>query len=175
MAAHALTLTAGQLRQLERRYQRHARDFERDWLRLTPGERIDKRLKQVRERAERVYGHLDERQLAALRRQLEQSAFSPELFHAERLRRQQDTLAVLRGIASQPVPPEQARAAVHGLLERFGQSPDPAWRAWQRALVQETCRLVATLHNATTAEQREHAARRLRGWQRDLADLSADR
>lgn len=175
IAAHAATLTGDQLQQLERRHARKAREFEREWLRLTPGERLDKRLHQVRERAERVYGHLGERQLAALRSQLERSAFSAQLWHDERLRRQQDTQAVLRAIAAAPVSAEQARAAVHGLLERFERSPDPAWRAWQQAQVQETCRLVAALHNATTAEQRAHAVRRLRGWQRDLADLAADR
>ncbi len=175
IAAHATTLTVAQLQQLERRYQRNQRDYERDWLRLSRDEQVDKRLKQWRERAERFYGHLGEEQVAALRRQLEASDFSPALFHAERRRRRQDTLAGLRELASQPAPPEQARAAVHGLLERFGQSPDPDWRQWQQAQVQETCRLVAALHNAATPEQRERAAQRLRGWQRDLADLSADR
>ncbi len=172
---HALALAPAQLQQLESRYERNNRDFESDWLRLAPDEQVDKRLKQWRERTERFYGRLGERQLSALRRQLERSAFSPALFHAERQRRQQDTLAVLRKLASQPIPPEQARVAVHGLLERFGQSPAPAWRAWQQAQVQETCSLVAALHNAATPEQRERAAERLRRWQRDLADLSADR
>lgn len=175
IAAHATTLTPAQLEQLERRYERNNRDYERDWLHRTPGEQLDQRLKQVRERAERFYGHLGERQLAALRQQLERSAFRPALFHAERLRRQQDTLAVLRQLAGQAVPPEQARAAVHGLLERFGHSPDPAWRAWQQAQAPETCGLVAALHNATTPEQRAHAVRRLGGWQRDLSELAADR
>jgi len=175
IAAHAMTLTPAQLQQLDRRHARNARAFERDWLQLTPAEQLDKRLQQMRERAERVYGHLGEPQLAALRRELEQSAFSPVLWHTERLRRQQDTLAVLRGITSQPATAEQARAAVRGLLERLDRSPDPAWRAWQQEQVPEACRLVAALHNATTAEQRAHAVRRLRGWQRDLADLSADR
>ncbi|WBY03606.1 DUF6279 family lipoprotein [Ramlibacter tataouinensis] len=173
IAAHALTLSAAQLQHLERRYERINRDYERDWLHLSAGEQVDKRLKQMRERAERFYGHLGERQLAALRQQLERSAFSPALFHAERQRRQQDTLAVLRRLTAQP--PEQARTAVHGLLERFGASPDPAWRAWQQVAAQETCRQVAALHNATTPEQREHAARRLRSWQHDLAELAADR
>jgi hypothetical protein len=40
---------------------------------------------------------------------------------------------------------------------------------------QETCRIAAAVHNTTTASQRDHAARRLRAWQRDLAELAARR
>lgn len=173
IAAHAVALTPEQLQHLEGKYARNNREFEKAWLRLSPAEQLDKRHQQVVERAERVYGSLDDAQRAAVRGQLARSSFDPQRILAERRRRQQDTLAVLRQVAGGAIGQDEARRRVRGLLDRYTASPDPDFRAWQAASVQETCRLIAQLHNRTTAAQREHAVRRLRGWQRDFAQLSS--
>ena len=175
LARHALTLTAAQLQHLERKYARNNREYTREWIQASPAERVDKRLKQVVERAERVYGHLDDRQRALLREQLQASRHDPAIILAERRRRQQDTLAVLGRLAGQAVPQEAAVQALRGLMDRYADSPDSQYRAFVQDLRQETCRLVASLHNATSPQQREHAVRRLQGWQRDAAELSSDR
>ena len=41
--------------------------------------------------------------------------------------------------------------------------------------MEEACRNVSVLHNSTTAAQRETAVHRLRAYQRDLRELSAQR
>jgi hypothetical protein len=173
IVTHALSLTPAQLQQLERRYAQNNRDYEKDWLRLAPAEQVDKRLKTVAERFERVYGSLSGGQREALRRQLEQSSFDARRILAERQRRQQDTLTVLRQLTGQQLPLGEARARVRGLLERYTTSPDPGYRAYQATLVRETCGLIAAVHNGTSPSQREQAVRRLRGWQQDLAELSS--
>lgn len=175
LAANALTLTPAQLQQLERHYARKNRHYTREWVRLEPQEQLDKRLKQVVERAETLYGSLDDAQRVMLREQLRSSPFSPALVLAERRRRQQDALEVLRRVTTPTAARQEARVAVRGLLDRTLQSPDPAFRAYVEALRQESCRLAATLHNGMGPAQREFAARRLRGWQRDFAELAADR
>ena len=50
--------------------------------------------------------------------------------------------------------------------------PDAAHRAYLASMRQETCRFVSTMHNAMRPPQREHAAQRLRAWQRDLRELA---
>ena len=64
---------------------------------------------------------------------------------------------------------------MRGLLERAQESPDPTYRGMQQALMEEACRNVSVLHNSTTAAQRETAVHRLRGYQRDLRELSTQR
>lgn len=172
MVGHAVTLNAAQLAHLERKYASNVREFERDWLKLPPAEQLDKRLKQTQDRLEMVYGTLGDNQRAAVRQFLERTPFRGQQILQERRRRQQDTMAVLRKLSAGSVPQDEARATVRGLLDRMLTSPDPAYRAYQEALRLETCRLVAQVHNGSTAAQREHAVRRLRGWQRDLQELA---
>ena len=56
----ALELVPEQLRHLERRYRRNNADYRKDWIALSPAELRDKRLAQLVERSEMVYGRLDD-------------------------------------------------------------------------------------------------------------------
>ncbi len=169
----ALSLAPEQLQHLEQRYARNNDEYRRDWLRPSAEQRQDKRFKQILERSEMVYGRLDEPQRAVLRAQLAQSAFEPQRVLAERQRRQQDLLQTLRRVQVPGIGLAEARSLMRGYFDRLQTSPDPAWRAHQEALTQEGCRSFAAVHNATTAVQREAAVHRLRAYQRDLRELSA--
>ena len=171
----AMDLQPDQLQHLERKYQKNNSDFRKEWVRLAPTELNTKRLRQFLERSEMIYGRLDEPQRSALRRQIEQSIFDPRRILAERLRRQQDALQTLRKLAGQPVGFSEARRLLRGYLERAQVSPDPDYRNYQQALVKEACRNASVLHNSTTPAQREAAVQRLRAYQRDLRELSAQR
>lgn len=171
----AVGLAPEQLRHLERKYQKNNADFRREWVRLAPAELNEKRLKQLLERSEMIYGRLDEPQRSASRKQIEHSIFDPQRILAERQRRQQDALQTLRKLVGQPVPLDEARRQLRGYLERAQESPDPGYRSYQQALVEEACRSVSVLHNSTTPAQRETAVQRLRAYQRDLGELAAQR
>ena len=107
---------------------------------------------------------------------LQQSTWDGAAFFAERQRRQNDAVQTLRAVSSTPgMTPVQAREAVRGWLQRSVETPDPQWRARRDAWADESCRGVATLHAAATPAQREAAVRRLRAYQRDLAELAAAR
>ena len=171
----AIGLGADQLRHLERKYQKNNADFRKEWVRLAPAELNEKRLKQLLERGEMIYGRLDEPQRSASRKQIEQSIFDPHRILAERQRRQQDALQTLRKLVGQAVPFDEARRLLRGYLERAQKSPDAGYRGYQQALIEEACRNISVLHNSTTPEQREAAVQRLRAYQRDLRELSAQR
>lgn len=169
----AMELTPEQLAHLENKYHKNNADYRREWVRLSPAEQRDKRFKQFLERSETFYGRLGEPQRSALRRQLEHSVFDARRILAERQRRQQDVLQTLRKVAGQPVSLADARSLVSGYLDRAQESPDPAYRAYQQALIDEGCRTLATLHASTTTTQREAALRRLRAYLSDVRELSA--
>jgi hypothetical protein len=171
--AIAAGLTPRQLRHLQRKYHDRNKTWQKDWIDLPMDEQREKRFKRLLERVETIYGRLDAPQREVLRRELDASGWDPRRVLGERQRRQQDLLQTLRAIAANPEAAEPNRALLHAYLRRTLQSPDPAYRAYQQAFMQEGCRIFSAVHQATTPQQREQAARRLRAYQRDLRELAA--
>ena len=170
--ALAMTLTPAQLQGLDRKYAKADARYRKEWLSRAPAEQSDKRYKQWLARTEMIYGRLDGAQKDSLRAQVALSGFDARMSYEERLRRQQDALQTLRRITQAGLPEGDARDLVHGYFERALDSPNPAYRAYQQALLQEDCRSVALTHNTATAGQRDTAVQRLRAYERDLAQLA---
>lgn len=169
----ALTLSESQLQQLERKYAKLNNDYRKDWLDRTPAQVQEKRYDQFLDRMEDFYGRLTAEQRDLLKQQVAQSVFNPQLADAERRKRQQEALAMLRGFATKKPSPAEARAALHAYLLRIAEPPPGPWRDQQQALLEEGCRNLAALHNGTSASQREQAVRRLQAYQSDLRQLVA--
>lgn len=171
----AAGLQADQLQHLQHKYDKNNADYTSEWVRLGPAEQKEKRYRQFLDRAEMIYGRLDEPQRQELRRDVDRSIFEPKRILAERRRRQQDALQTLGRIVRERVPFDEARLMLRGYFDRALTPPGAGARAYQDALVAEGCRHFAILHNSTTPEQREAAVRRLRAWQRDLRELANGR
>lgn len=171
----ALSLGESQLQQLERKYAKNNAEYRKDWLDRTPARVHEKRYDQFLDRAEDFYGRLTAEQRDLLKQQVAQSAFNPQLADAERRKRQQEALAMLRGFSTAKPSPAEARAALHAYVRRIAEPPPGPWRDQQQALLQEGCRNTAAMHNITSASQREQAVRRLQAYQNDLRQLVAAR
>ena len=171
----AQTLTSEQLQHLERKYGKTNGDWQAKWLRGSPAERLQHRLKQAVERNEILYGSLEETQIQTLRADLTQSSYNAQKLWAERLRRQQDILQSLRALNAGTLPPGAARDTHHALLERLATSPDAAFRAYSATTVREDCAIFSRLHNSTTAIQRARAVETLRKYEEDFRALAASR
>lgn len=171
----ATGLAADQLQHLQHKYEKNNADYTSEWVRLGPAEQKEKRYRQFLDRAEMIYGRLDEPQRQELRRDVDRSIFDPKRILAERQRRQQDALQTVGRIVRERVPFDEARLMLRGYVERALTPPGAAARAYQEALVAEGCRHFAILHNSTTLAQRETAVRRLRAYQRDLRELANGR
>lgn len=171
----AQSLTPGQLAHLQAKYDKTNGEWRDKWLSGTPDERLQRRLKQAVERNETLYGSLDAAQTEALRSDLARSSYNAQTVWAERLRRQQDIVQTARRLGAGGLAPEAAREALHALLARLGQSPDPAYRAHSAATLRENCALFSRLHNSTTAAQRQRASETLKQYQDDFLALAARR
>jgi hypothetical protein len=169
----ALSLDNAQLQHLERKYASNNAEYRKDWLDRTPAQVQEKRYDQFLERAEDFYGRLTAEQRELLKQQVAQSVFDPRLADAERRKRQQEALALLRGFVARKPAPAEARAALHDYIQRIAEPPPGPWRDQQQALLQEGCRNTAVLHNGTSASQRAQAVRRLRAYEDDLRQLAA--
>lgn len=169
------SLTPAQLQHLQEKYAKSNRDFKEEWLDVSPDKLREKRYDKALDRAEHVYGRLTPAQRALVRQQVDASSFDPQRLNAERLRRQQDTLQTLRGLAGEQATPEQAERALRGLFARYRQSPREDFRAYAQRQIEEGCQGVALLHDSTTPAQREQAVKRLQAYERDFRALAAQR
>jgi hypothetical protein len=164
-----------QLRHIERRQAKGMEEMREEFLQPDPAERLRASVDRAVERAERLYGDLDDVQQKLMAAGVAASPFDPEAWQRERLRRQQDTIAVLRRLTREPVDRPQRLAALRALAERSERSPVPEYRSYQERLRVYNCALAARLHNSTTRVQRENARATLKGWEEDLRALSAAR
>jgi hypothetical protein len=169
-----LTITPQQIRHIEQRYAKVNTEFRDDFLQPDPRKRADEARKRVLERAEMLYGTLDDAQRERIDDGLKRSPFDPDLWFAERRFRQQDVLQGLRRLQAQEgkVGREQALALLRGYVERLEHSPRDNYRRYYERLTEFNCAFAAALHNATTPAQRKTAASRLAGWQGDLRAIA---
>ena len=175
MAEVALSLQPAQLKHLEGRYQRSNADFKDDFLQPQPKVRLEASVKRAIERAESIYGRLDEPQRSVISRGVAESPFDADLWMAERQARQQDVLASLRRWTSEQTPPELVRTGLRTLAQQAQRSRREPYRAYQQRLLAYNCQFAADIHNATTAAQRQQAVKKLKGWEEDLRVIAADK
>lgn len=167
----ALQLGPTQLQHMARHWERKNEEWEDMWLRGSPKARLDRRLDRAVERYSEFYGALTGPQEALVRQQLQQSIWTPEWGRRDRQRRQQDLLATLQRLQQADQTPAQAEAALLGVWQRWthpAATPDPHLTA---SMTRQACRHLAELHNTTSPEQRQRAARRLRAYEQDLREL----
>ena len=164
-------LGEAQFKHLEQHYAKLIDEMRRDFLQPDAAVRRRESLKRTMERAERVYGSLDEAQVKVVAAGVAASPFSPELWLTERLRRQRDTVQSLRRLVAERAERDVRIAALRALAQRSERSPNPEYRAYQAKLADYNCALAAQIHNATTSAQRLKARDNLKGWEDDLRSL----
>ncbi len=160
-----------QFRHLERRYAKIIDEMRGDYLQTDRAERERESVKRAVDRAEQLYGSLDEPQLRVIRNGVAVSPFNPELWLLERQRRQRDVLQTLRKLQAERADTAQRVTALRGVVERTEHSPNTEYRAYQVKLTDYNCGLAAQIHNATTAAQRLKAREKLKGWEDDARSL----
>jgi hypothetical protein len=168
-----LTITPQQITHLERRYAKNNEEFRDDYLQPDLRKRAELTLKRTVERAEMLYGRLDDAQRARMAQALTRSPFDPEAWFAERRQRQQEALQLLRTIVAGGATREQVQTGLRTYADHLQRSPQDAYRRYSERLMEFNCGFAATLHNGTSTAQRRAAAKTLAGWEGDLRALVA--
>lgn len=172
----AMTLSPMQIGHIAAKFDKRNTAWRREWTSGSTAAQLEKRLQKSVERAEQFYGTLDDKQRAVLQAGMANSRFDPQRSYAERLRRQQDLLQLLRMLsgASGTAQPTfaQATVALRGYVDRSLTSPDPAYRAYFQAATLENCQTYAQLHNSASAQQRTRAIARVAAYERDARELA---
>jgi len=171
MADVARTLAPRQLRLVERRHAKNNERYRSDYLQDSAEERLKGQVERVVERAEDFYGRLDSAQRGQVAQWVVDSPFDPDLWFAERRRRQQEVVQALQRLRTEPLPADEAHTTLRRLLEHAVRSPRDGYRAYQQRLADYNCAFAARLHNLMTAEQRRHAAGKFKAWEDDVRAL----
>nr|WP_315489261.1 DUF6279 family lipoprotein [uncultured Rhodoferax sp.] len=172
IAAIAPSLQAAQIEHIAREFEKRDKKWRGDWLEGTPTERAERRVKQIVDRAESLYGSLEATQIAIVKAHIQSSSFDGPRHHREMQRRQKDALQVLSTLRTTKVAPAQAVADIRGLLERTFKAPDPAYRQYLDRLTQESCTATAAVHNSSTNAQRAHLLQALQDYEADARELA---
>ncbi len=170
----ALSLTPAQVDHIEQRYAKFNAEFRDDYLQPDPAERLQASVDRAVERAETLYGRLDNAQRKNVARMVAASPFDADVWFAERRQRQQDALQMLRRFRAENANREQAQAALRSYFDHVMHSPREAYRRYADNLVRYNCEFTARLHNSTTESQRKVALQKLKGWEADLRALAID-
>ena len=168
------TLSLQQLASIEKQYAAKNGEYRDEFLQRDPAKRRKAATEREIERAEDFYGRLDEAQRAFVARSIAESPWDGDLAYAERLRRQQDLLAMARRLAANRAAPAEAEAEVRAWMKRLQRSPHESYRRYQARLIDHNCSYAAGLHNLTTAEQRKKAAKKLKGYEGELRALAGE-
>ena len=168
------SLSAEQLRHLQRRYDKGNKEFAADYLQATPRDRLRASVERALDRAEMLYGRLDGGQRERVGQLVAESPFDADRWLVERKLRQQAVLQTLNRLHAQRQGADEALAALRVLVDRTLSSPRPAYRDYQQRLQQYNCAFAAQLHNLATPAQRAHAVKKLRAWEEDMRSLASD-
>ncbi len=147
-------LGAEQIAHFEQRLADENRKFVKEQVRGTVEERQQRRVKRNVERLEDWFGSLSDAQVERVRRYGERAPFSAELRDRDRRRRQAELLAMLRA--------REAKRRLAQWAVAWESGRDPVYAEASRATAAEYFDLLLDLDRTLSAEQREHAARRLR-------------
>jgi hypothetical protein len=170
LADLAVTLKPAQFAHIEARFAKNNREFADDFLQPDPEDRRKAALKRAVERAEMLYGRIDDAQRERIARNVAASPFDPQFALDERRARQADILATLRRLPG--LPRDEAIAALRALAERVENPPRDEARRRNAQLTRFSCTIAADFHATSTPAQRQAAAAKLKGWETDLRALA---
>ncbi len=170
----AVTLTPRQVEQIERRQAKANAEYREQSLQAEPAKRLRAWLDRNVERAESLYGKLDEAQRKKLAEALAKSPYDAERAYAQRRRGQQEAVQILRQAAEGAGAASVQEALVAQARKWQRPSADADEARYAEQVARYSCATSAALHNSTTPEQRRHAADKLAQWLGDVRVLVAE-
>jgi hypothetical protein len=174
IAEVALTLTPRQIAHIEKRFAETNDEWRDEHLQRDPRKRRRAAVAREVARAETLYGRLDDGQRELVARSVAASPLDAELQLAERQRRQQEALALIRRLREANVGRDDAIVQVRAYLHGIDRSSRESHQAYADRLATYNCAFASELHNATSAAQRRAAVKKLKGYETDLRALIAE-
>ena len=164
-----LTLTPEQIQRMESKFNESNAKYRKEFLKSDPQARANARFDKVMDYAKLVYGKFSDDQAQKIRAAMGPYMQGADARYAERVKRQQEWLAIAREVSTTHPP----KAEVEDMLRKYAdhwQRP-AAERAQIRQANEAGVDLTVTIANLTTPEQKAHAVDRFQKWIDDTRSL----
>ena len=171
-AAVAPTLKPEQLVTLTKAYEKSNRKMREEW-QDARAQGVELRTRKSLERLEDLYGSLSAEQIRAFKADMAQTGFDEKRYFEEVQSRQQALLQTLGRLRGSDL--TAASGALGEVAQLFYQSANPAYRQYHAQMTEQTCQAFAQLHAQTSAEQRKHMVRTLKGYENEVRILAAQK
>lgn len=168
----APSLSHEQLMHIQEHFDKNNKKWHKEWLEGTQQERDERRLERAIKRAEMFYGNLNDHQKDILKHNIRTSNFDPHYSYSEKIQRQKDAIATLKKIIDKKLEEPDIKLEIAAYFDRF-LNGDMAYQNYIDRFKIDACEDLTKLHNATSAEQRKHAANKLAGYAEDLQALKS--
>lgn len=174
LADLALSLQPKQIDHLARKFAANNEKYRKDALQGGVEERQRFRFKKFMKQAEYWFGDFSAQQEARIRTASDARPLDNELWMADRLRRQQELLRLLRKIQAERPGREAVMTMLRSYIDAvFNIVSYDEHKAFFDASQDANAKLVALLVNAATPQQKAHAAKRLQSLIEDCRALAA--
>jgi hypothetical protein len=151
---------------MESKFAESNTKYRKQYLKADADERTDARFDKIMDYAKLVYGSFSRDQEKAIRDAMGPYMLNADGRYSERVRRQQEWVALAREISTTRPP----RAQAEDMLRRYADDwQRPA--AGQQRSTDAGINLTVTIANLTTPEQKAHAVKRFQGWIDDVQTL----
>jgi hypothetical protein len=171
----ARSVKPDQIAQMEKKFNKNNEDFRKKFLRGDLDKRQSARFDKSLEQLDLWFGSFSRDQKAILRKASDARPMDSEIFLAERIRRQQKIIAMLRKVQAEKLGKEAAQKEVtvlmRDVLDRF---EAPERKAFFDTYVDATSKYILTAIKIATPEQKAHAQKRMQGWIDDFNKLAAE-
>jgi hypothetical protein len=170
----ALSLQPHQIDNMEEKFASNNESYRKEYLRGDLERRQRFRFQKVMKQAEYWFGEFTAEQEAQIRAASDARPMNNELWMAERQKRQQELIAILKRFQAERPSKEAAMATLKQYVNRnfeyFTYADNKAFFDDSRA---GTVQMVTTIINIATPAQKEHAMKRLQKWINDCNELAA--
>lgn len=169
----AETLSDKQLQYLQKKLEKRNQEWKEEWWQETAEEQQEVRLEKSTDFAEKVYGDLNEKQINLLKQAIAMNDIDPAITYSEILRRDEDTLTILKALRDPGLSNEEKSQLVRAGFDRMQTSPNPAYQAYIDKVTQQTCETIAVLQATTTVKQRLHAQQWVEDYKTQFTQLQS--
>jgi hypothetical protein len=170
----ALSLTAEQIGNIEKKFAKSNDKFRKEYLVGTPEERQEFRYRKALQQAQYWFGGFSREQEASIRSLSDARPLNNELLMAERLSRQRALIDVLKKIHVEKPGKEAAVAMlkkyVAATVDRYGNQQHQAFFEQSNAA---NARMVAGIMHMATAKQKNYFIQTLQDWVNDFNKLAS--
>ncbi|SNS09987.1 hypothetical protein SAMN06265795_10113 [Noviherbaspirillum humi] len=174
LAELALSLQPQQIAHLEGKFASNNENYRKEYLRGDVDQRQRNRFKKVMKQAEYWFGSFSSEQESQIRTLSDARPLDNEVGLEERVRRQEEMVAMLRRIHDEKPAKEAAMRMIRDYVDRsFNYFGDTRHKTFSDAATKANAGMLAAIVNLATPEQKAHAARRLQQWIDDCHNLAA--